>query len=229
MTDAATPESSASLPEFNLLDSPWVPVRYLDGSTDELGLLDVFDRAAQIEGLAETSPPNLVALYRVLLAITHRALTLHLCRWTDRDRARWYAQGLPSGAVADYLTHWRDRFWLFHPEHPFMQVSALATAEETRDKLKPWTQIALASASGNNPVMFDHSLDTEPVSIDCAAALRWIRQRKGDSSGQRFCLATREPSTRNARVIFRGRFQKSETWPEFRCVISTPVISAPGS
>lgn len=174
MTDAATPESSPSLPEFNLLDSPWVPVRYLDGSTDELGLLDVFDRAAQIEGLAETSPPNLVALYRVLLAITHRALTLHLGRWTDRDRARWYAQGLPSGAVADYLTHWRDRFWLFHPQYPFMQVAALATAGETRDKLKPWTQIALASANGNNPVMFDHSLDTEPVSIDCAAALRHL-------------------------------------------------------
>jgi len=28
---------------------------------------------------------------------------------------------------ADYLAHWRDRFWLFHPVHPFMQVAALAS------------------------------------------------------------------------------------------------------
>ena len=122
-----TPPPSA--PVFSLLDSPWLPVRYLDGCNAELGLLALFEQAAQIEGLAETSPPNLVALYRLLLAITHRALTHQLGHWTDRDRARWYQQSLPAGAVRDYLTHWRDRFWLFHAEHPFMQVAALATAE----------------------------------------------------------------------------------------------------
>lgn len=159
-------------PSLNLLDTPWLPVRMLDGHVMEVGLLDLFERASQIAGLAETSPPNLVALYRLLLAITHRALTRSLGTWTDRDRARWYRHGLPTAALIDYLRHWRERFWLFHPVHPFMQVAALAEAEETRDKLKPWTQIALDSANGNTPVVFDHAVDTEPALIPATAALR---------------------------------------------------------
>src|SRR5690606_26595266 len=98
----------------------------------------------------------LVAQYRLLLAITHRALTTAFGSWRDKDRVRWYRDGLPLAEIKAYLQHWRERFWLFHPEFPFLQVAALATAEETRDKRKPWTQIALASANGNTPVVFDH-------------------------------------------------------------------------
>ncbi|MDH4389964.1 MAG: type I-E CRISPR-associated protein Cse1/CasA [Aquabacterium sp.] len=162
------------MPTFNLIDEPWVPVRFHDGSTEELGLLALFVRAQEIEGLAENSPPNLVALHRILLAILHRALTRQLGRWTDRDRAHWFANGLPAGAVADYLAHWRDRFWLFHPVHPFMQVAALAAADETRDKRKPWTQVSLASANGNTPVVFDHAIDSQPSAIAAATAVRHL-------------------------------------------------------
>lgn len=172
MSDTHAPAEAAPSPAFNLLDSPWLPVRFLDGHQAELGLLALFEQADQIEGLAETSPPNLVALYRLLLAITHRALTRHVGHWTDRDRARWFTQGLPAGAVADYLEHWRERFWLFHGEHPFMQVAALAAAEETRDKLKPWTQVALQRANGNTPVVFDHTIDTAPPVANAAVVLR---------------------------------------------------------
>ncbi|MBP6105169.1 MAG: type I-E CRISPR-associated protein Cse1/CasA [Steroidobacteraceae bacterium] len=164
--------SSPTAPAFNLLDTPWLPVRMLGGQVTELGLLKLFEQASQIEGLIESSPPNLVALHRLLLAIAHRALTRSLGTWTDRDRARWYREGLPTDALVDYLHHWRERFWLFHPEHPFMQVAALATAEETRDKLKPWTQIALDSANGNTPVVFDHAVDTEPMEVCASVAVR---------------------------------------------------------
>jgi CRISPR system Cascade subunit CasA len=141
---------------FNLLDEQWIPVRMVDGQLRDVGLLKLFEQAKEINALAETSPPSIIALYRVLLAITHRALTSSQGTWRDRDRANWYREGLPQQALLDYLEHWRDRFWLFHPEQPFMQVAALATAEETQDK-KPWTQISLASACGNAPVVFDHS------------------------------------------------------------------------
>ncbi len=174
MTPQSTPEAADRMPAFNLIDEPWVPVRFHDGSTEELGLLALFEHAQGIEGLAENSPPNLVALHRILLAILHRALTRQLGRWTDRDRAHWFANGLPAGAVADYLAHWRDRFWLFHPVHPFMQVATLATADETRDKRKPWTQVSLASANGNTPVVFDHAIDSQPHAIAAATAVRHL-------------------------------------------------------
>lgn len=174
MTQESTSEAAALMPAFNLIDEPWVPVRLHDGTTEELGLLALFARAQEIDGLAENSPPNLVALHRILLAILHRALTRQLGRWTDRDRAHWFANGLPAGAVADYLAHWRDRFWLFHPVHPFMQVAALATADETRDKRKPWTQVSLASANGNTPVVFDHAIDSQPNAIAAPTAVRHL-------------------------------------------------------
>lgn len=157
--------------DFCLLDEPWLPVRLADGRVVELGLRDVFSRSSEIVALAETSPPSLVAQYRLLLAITHRALTNSFGQWREKDRARWYREGLPLADIQAYLQQWRERFWLFHPEYPFMQVAALAAAEETRDKLKPWTQIALASANGNTPVVFDHAWDAEPKAIRPADAI----------------------------------------------------------
>lgn len=157
---------------FNLLDERWVPVRMTDGSLREVSLKELFVWTGQIQALAETSPPSLIALYRLLLAITHRALSRLPDGWKDRDRANWYRQGLPRETLPAYLEQWRERFWLIHPEYPFMQVAPLATAEETRDNLKPWTQISLASATGNAPVVFDHSVDSKPTRIGPGLAIR---------------------------------------------------------
>ena len=132
-------------PAFNLLDEPWIPIRTVHGEIREVSLTMALLHARDYAALAETSPPNLIALYRLLLAMLHRALTTHHGPWRDVDRARWFRQGLPEESLRAYLTQWRDRFWLFHPEYPFMQVAALAEADETKDKQKPWTQIALES------------------------------------------------------------------------------------
>lgn len=156
---------------FCLLDEPWLPVRLADGRVLELGLLELFERSGEIVALAETAPPSLVAQYRLLLAITHRALVTAFGSWRDKDRVRWYREGLPLAEIRAYLEQWRERFWLFHPEYPFMQVAMLARAEETRDKRKPWTQIALASANGNTPVVFDHAYDSAPSAIRPASAI----------------------------------------------------------
>jgi CRISPR system Cascade subunit CasA len=157
--------------DFCLLDKPWLPVRQANGHIKLLSLLDVFRHSGEISGLAETTPPSLVAEYRLLLAITHRALTRAFGSWKDKDRARWHREGLPADEICAYLEHWRERFWLFHPQYPFMQVAVLADAAETREKRKPWTQIALASASGGTPLVFDHACDETPASIFPAEAL----------------------------------------------------------
>lgn len=158
-------------PQFNLLDEPWLPVRLADGSVRSVGLLDAVRLSRQILALAETSPPSLIAEYRMLLAIVHRALARARGAWKDSDRIRWFREGLPVDELCGYLEAWRERFWLFHADHPFLQVAALATAEETRDKRKPWTQMSLASANGNTPVVFDHAVDTDPAPIPWQAAL----------------------------------------------------------
>lgn len=157
---------------FSLLDEGWIPARLQNGHAQYMGLLELFERCSDIAALAETSPAGSIALYRLLLAIVHRSLTCQPGHWTDSDRAQWYGEGLPKHAVVDYLEHWRERFWLFHPEHPFMQVPALAQAEETRKGRKPWTQISLPSATGNTPAVFDHAQDASPPAIQPGLALR---------------------------------------------------------
>jgi len=156
------------MPYFNLLDEPWLPVSLDDGRVIRVGLLDAFTRSSEISLLAETAPPSLVAEYRLLLAILHRALSATFPNgWKDRDRARWYREGLPVDAVCKYLQTWRERFWLFHPEYPFMQVAALATSQELRDEKnhKPWMQIAIDCPDANSPVIFEHSYYDDPRPI----------------------------------------------------------------
>jgi len=127
--------------DYCLLDEPWLPVRLADGRVRALGLLEVFARSGEIVALADTAPPNLVAQYRLLLAITHRALAAQGA-WGVGERARWYREGLPLEAIRVYLEQWRERFWLFHPQYPFMQVPALASCDETQ-ALFPSSTISL--------------------------------------------------------------------------------------
>lgn len=158
----------------NLLDEPWLPVRMDSGEIQELGLLALFEQANHVVALAETAPPSLMAQYRLLLAITHRALSMKTSSWGQQDLRIWFTQGLPCEAITSYLEKWRDRFWLFHPEYPFMQVAALATATETCDRFKPWTQIDLASVCGNAPVVFNHAWDSAPESLSPLQAIRTL-------------------------------------------------------
>lgn len=151
--------------DFCLLDEPWLPVRMADGKVIEVGIVEAFQRSGEIVALAETAPPSLVAEYRILLAITHRALVTAFGTWSERDRVRWYREGLPVKEIVAYLEQWRGRFSLFDSQHPFMQVPQLRVADETKDKHKPWTAIDLPSSSGNTPVVFDHSTDVAPAPI----------------------------------------------------------------
>lgn len=157
---------------FNLLDEPWIPVRTLAGEVLEVSLTDALLKARDYAALAETSPPNLIALYRLLLAALHRALTTQHGPWRDADRARWFREGLPEAPIRAYLEHWRERFWLFHPKEPFMQVVALAEVAKTKDRFKPWSQIALELSGGDTPLVFDHSQDSDPKPTDFPRVLR---------------------------------------------------------
>jgi CRISPR system Cascade subunit CasA len=148
-------------PAFNLLDEPWIPVRTHAGEVFDVNLSDALLKARDYAALAETSPPNLIALYRLLLAMLHRALTTHHGKWSDKDRARWFREGLPEEPIRAYLTEWRERFWLFHPTEPFMQVAALAEENETKDAVFHSASVSINRFFG--PEMFDHSVfDTGP-------------------------------------------------------------------
>ena len=159
---------------FNLLDESWLPVRDSDGAVREVGLLDLFARADQIVDLADTSPTDLVASYRLLVVIAFRALITSRSTWKTEDCSAWLQEGFPVSDVVTYLEAHRERFFVFDDEHPFMQVAALAKDERTKDKVKPWTQVAIGRSSGNTPLVFDRSVDASPRSIEAGQAVRHL-------------------------------------------------------
>ncbi|MFP4146131.1 MAG: type I-E CRISPR-associated protein Cse1/CasA [Halorhodospira sp.] len=154
-----------SEPRFQLLEAPWIPARRSDGTTTTLGLLSVFREAGQLQGLADEGPTRQVALYRLLLAILARAMARAGISVDEALEA-----GFPAQAVEDYLEHWREAFWLIHPDRPFLQTPFLAD-DPVGKRLKSWTNLAPERATGNNATLFDHSVDAapEPISLPLAA------------------------------------------------------------
>ena len=113
-------------PEYNLLDEPWIPVRLVDGTITDVGLLELLRRTTDIADLACELPTQSIAIQRLILAIAYRVATPR----DARDWARQWDDGAPTEQMIEYLEQWRDRFCLFGGRFPFMQVADLRTAKD---------------------------------------------------------------------------------------------------
>ena len=114
-------------PEFNLLDEPWIPVRLLDGTIADVGLLELLRRTTDIADLACELPTQRIAIQRLVLAVAYRVATPR----DTRDWVRQWEDGAPTEQMIEYLERWRDRFYLFGGRFPFMQVADLRTAKDS--------------------------------------------------------------------------------------------------
>ena len=151
---------------FNLIDEKWIPVRFPDGTHDELGIRDTLLRAKEIAAIEDSSPLVVAALHRFLLAVLYRALEGP----TDIDQAKaLFKEGLPSEKITAYLGKWRDRFWLFDEKYPFGQIPTFEP-----NTWRAWTALAAEHNADNAKVLFDHVDVEAPGTITGAAAARWI-------------------------------------------------------
>ncbi len=151
---------------FNLIDEKWIPVRFPDGTRDELGIRDTLLRSGAVEAIEDPSPLVTAGLHRFLLAVLYRAMEGP----TDIDQAgALFKSGLPGERITAYLEKWRDRFWLFHERYPFGQVPAF-----TPRVWRAWTVLAAEHNADNAKVLFDHVDVGNPGDISEGAAARWI-------------------------------------------------------
>lgn len=149
---------------FNLVDAPWIPCLDAEGRALELGLQETLTRAHELRELGGESPLATAALYRLLLAVTHRVYNgpAGYNAWADL----WEARHFDAAKVTAYLTQWRERFDLFHPERPFYQKA------DARCKPKSLTALIFDAASGNNATLFDHHTDADGILLTPAQAAR---------------------------------------------------------
>lgn len=167
--------------EFNLLDEPWIRVMTEDCTVVERSLMQVLLNSHQYQRLAGELPTQDVALLRLLLAILQtvfyrvdpegeddpiedRAAAIR--RW----QALWNAGRFPVQPIRTYLETWKDRFWLFHPEHPFYQVPAAAVGT----KFKASKLNGELSESANKMRLFPLRDGEEKETLSYAEAARWL-------------------------------------------------------
>lgn len=170
---------------FNLVDEPWIPVVDRDGQRLMVGIRNALARSHELERLDCPSALEDVAVLRLLLAILHRALDGP--RSAEEWHALWSRKGLDDPRIDAYLAAQRDRFWLLHPDRPFMQSTQLLLDGSRL----PLSVMRHDAASGNNQRLFDKSRDAEVMPVSAATAARalvtiltWTRTGQGYGSSR---------------------------------------------
>lgn len=164
-------------PEYNLLDEPWIPVRLVDGTITDVGLLELLRRTTDIADLACELPTQSIAIQRLILAIAYRVATPR----DARDWARQWDDGAPTEQMIEYLERWRDRFYLFGGRFPFMQVADLRTAKDSVSGLEK-----LIADVPNGEQFFTTRHGRALACIPASEAARWLVHAQAyDPSGIR--------------------------------------------
>lgn len=151
---------------FNLIDEPWLPIRTLTGEPKLLSLADALAQAHDVSGLACEVGTQVFSLTRLLLAVLHGALDGP--RDIDDWEQLWQQDRLPAAKIQSYLDRYRDRFDLFHPDTPFLQVAGLRTAKGDVSELNK-----LVADVPNGHPFFTIRLGG-PLRLSCAEAARWL-------------------------------------------------------
>lgn len=154
-------------PHFDLRDEPWIPVVDRSGHRLEASIREVLCRAHELVAISDASPLVEVALFRLLLAVVHRAVDGP--RTPDTWQALWSAGRLDEGSIDRYLGGVGDRFDLFAAKRPFYQEHGLLKAGITAHPV-----VALSpelASEGNSALLFDHGRDEAFVPARAARVL----------------------------------------------------------
>lgn len=184
--------------DFNLVHDRWIPVLLNNGSASRISLSELFRDARSIRSLAGDSPSEDVAILRLCVAILFRAtdtersameqITAWSTWWSDWDQV--------VTMVGAYLDRYADRFNLFDPEKPLMQVASLTTdsgATSGMEKLSPglggWfseeqgpTAYRASPARAAGLVIYTQAFDPAGIKTGASGDDR-VKAGKGYSSG----------------------------------------------
>ena len=150
---------------FSLITEPWIPLIASDGGRQEASLQEALLEPHRWRGLDGANPIETLSLYRLLLAICHRAVG------PSADPRTALLSEWPRSALTSYLDQWANHFDLLHPETPFLQVKELANAKLSPS---PWTRLAQDRACGAARMIWDHSIDDRPEPQSLAAIARLL-------------------------------------------------------
>ena len=130
---------------FNLIDSPWIPVRY-GHKTKLLSLTDLFLDSENITDLSCVSHER-IAITRLLIAIASAAVGP-----VQYDDELPEIKPLIVNLSVEYLKKWHDSFDLFDANNPFLQVGNL-----TCESISKLEKINILLSSGSTTTWRDNA------------------------------------------------------------------------
>ena len=159
----------------------------------EVSLTEALVSAQDYVDLAGEMPTQNAAVLRLLLAVLFTVFSRvdakgnpqplaqsddALERWSEL----WQLGHFPAEPVRDYLEQWKDRFWLFHPTHPFWQVPTLSNGIAFDGKKLNGER----AESGNKTPLFQNISKEKCAVLTYAQAARWLIYQNGyDERGGR--------------------------------------------
>ncbi len=155
------------MPAFNLIDDPWIPVRWLDPAHSEplVGLRRLFEQAEHIADLS-ANPAERISLMRLLVCVTQAALGAppHPEAWAG------FGDDL-AASVAGYLDRpgIHGKFELFGDGPRFLQNPNF----ESQIAPSPLAKLVFHYATGNTSTLFDHEGESFRI-YDCPFIARTI-------------------------------------------------------
>ncbi len=187
---------------FNLVDREWIPVRALDGQYREVSLAEAMLHADRNRAIEDESPLVVASLYRLLLAVLHRAVE---GPESIRQVCEWYTGGFPQPPVESYLAKWHHRFDLFDKKAPFYQVAAGQISEARGDLL---SRLMPTLTTETNARLFDWATKLELGKLTPARAARLLVAHQSFALGglmrQTVYSASDSPVARCALVLAQG-------------------------
>lgn len=148
---------------FDLTREGWIPCLDKEGRplNQQLGLRDIFEQAHHLADLNGDNPLVDAALYRLLLAILHRNFqNTETKRWSEL----WEAQYFDMHTLNAYFDEWQDqkeRFYLFHPTHPFYQSTNAYGKDGNFDK--GVAKLVKEVAMGDDSTLFSHNIYLDEI------------------------------------------------------------------
>lgn len=137
---------------FDLITEPCIPVLDAAGRPLTLGIREMLLQAHELRELNHASPVVAASLVRFLVALL---TDIHPLPNPSSWGAIWKRRSFDANAITAYFEKYGERFDLFHRQYPFYQCAALEDDNPVNLNL-----LASELATGNNPTLFDHSLDT---------------------------------------------------------------------
>jgi hypothetical protein len=156
---------------YNIIDQPFLPVLMLDGTRKEIGLLEAFTEAHNIQDIEGENPIIIASLNRLLIAVGFA-----ICRPKNSAEVNQIRQQgkFQKQDVKNYFSRWHNRFDLYDKDYPFYQVSDkyVKQALGNLSPPKPWSVSKMMSVDKNTPSLFSHCMETDEVSFTPPEACR---------------------------------------------------------